>query len=166
MTAVHSEFLPRIVDVITDVGIPIMFASVPDGFLPGVEIRAGGLIVDEDRLAYAGDLLHEAAHIAVMAPDQRTLCDGGALNADPAEEMACHAWCYAAAKSFDLPLDVVFHDAYKAGGSWLREVFQDEDSILGQPMLQYWEMTRLPNSDESFDHLPLFPKMGKWLRGA
>jgi len=157
--------LARIVATVERIGIAVTLGPVPAGFLPGVEIRDGGLVVDVERLAHPGDVLHEAAHIAVMAPDARAACTGGALDSDPGEEMACHAWCYAAAKAFDLSLETVFHDAYRGGGPWLRETFE-AGGLLGQPLLQAWDMTRLAQAPDGFDHLPLYPAMAKWLREA
>lgn len=155
--------ISRIVDVIQEVGVQVRSGTVPDdAFLPGIRIDSGGLIVEEQKVAHAGDILHEAAHLALMTPDVREH-HSGALPENPAEEMACHAWCYAAAKTFDIPLEVVFHDAYAAGGSTLREAFES-GGTLGQPMLQFWMMTRLNDKDPFFDHLPTYPAMGRWLR--
>ncbi|MCR9257149.1 MAG: hypothetical protein NXI16_13765 [Alphaproteobacteria bacterium] len=165
MAAFSDPVLTKIVETVTGLGIPVSAGTVPDdAFLAGVEIRGGGLVVEEAKLGHPGDVLHEAAHLAVMTPAER---DGftGALPEDPAQEMACHAWCYAAAKRFDLPLETVFHDAYKGGGPALREAFES-GGLIGQPMLQLWEMTRLPNADASFDGLPVYPDMAKWLRDA
>ena len=157
--------LKKVVAIVRQVGLSVTAGRVSTtAFLPGIEIRSGGLVVDEDRLGYPGDVLHEAAHLAVMSPTDRHDI-GGALPEDPAPEMACYAWCYAGALAFDLPLETVFHDAYKGGGSSIREALES-GGLLGQPMLQLWEMTRLPNADSSFDHLPLYPDMARWARGS
>ena len=70
---------------------------------------------------------------------------------------------YAMAVAFALPLEVVFHDAFKAGGPWLRQTFT-AGHLLGVPLLQCWDMTRAPESPPGFDHLPAFPVMARWLR--
>lgn len=162
---IHRAHLETIVGAVEAVGIPVRFAPVADDvLLPGVRIGGGGLTVDTATLAYAGDVLHEAGHIAVLAPDDRAAATGTML-ADGAEEMAALAWSYAMARRFDLPLDVVFHDGFKAGGASLRATFS-AGHLLGQPMLQYWGVTRLDPDDPERAHLPLYPEMEFWLRPA
>lgn len=165
MTITHREYLPAIVTAIETVGIPVRWEPVgDDAKLPGIHIGRGGLSVDADRLRYAGDVLHEAGHLAVLAPEDRAAVTG-TLRADGAEETAALAWSYAMAGRFGLPLEVVFHNGFKAGGAWLRETFA-AGHVLGQPMLQYWGMTRLDPDDPDRAHLPLYPEMGCWLRPA
>ena len=44
-----------------DVGIAVEAATLPDAtLLPGLEIRGVVVRIDEDRLLYPGDILHEA----------------------------------------------------------------------------------------------------------
>lgn len=163
MPATHSEYLPAIVAAVETVGIPVQWGPVTDGLLlPGIWIENAGLTIDTDRLLFAGDVLHEAGHLAVMAPGDRAAARG-TLPEDGGQEIAALTWSYAMALEFDLPLDVVFHDAFKANGPWLRKTFS-EGCILGQPLLQYWQMTRMAGAEPHFDGLPAFPKMGKWLR--
>ncbi len=40
-------------------------------FLPGLHLHHGVLQIDLDKLAFAGDILHEAGHIAVCEPQER-----------------------------------------------------------------------------------------------
>ena len=48
------------------IGIDVRAEPLPDDtFLPGLDIRHGAIVVDEARLSYPGDLLHEAGHVAV-----------------------------------------------------------------------------------------------------
>lgn len=162
MTAAHSEYLPAILAAIGTTGLAVRHGPVHgDELIAGVRIERGGLTVDRDRLRYAGDVLHEAGHLAVLPPAERAAV-AGVLPAEGAQETAVLAWSYAAALAFDLPLDVVFHDGFKAGGPWLRETFAGGD-VLGQPMLQHWGMTRLVGTAEPAD-LPVYPEMGCWLR--
>lgn len=158
-----SPDLARIAAAIQAIGIPVRSGVLEDDImLPGVRIDRGALLVDEDRLLYPGDVLHEAGHIAVLPPSERARIVG-TLPENPGQEMAALAWSYAMAIAFELPLEVVFHDAFKANGPWLREVFSAGE-IIGTPLLQAWEMTRLLDAPPGFEHLPVFPRMAKWLR--
>ena len=95
--------------------------------------------------------------------DRATLC--GTLPNEYGLEMAAVAWSYAMALRFDLPLGLVFHDGFKAGGPWLRELFGTGNSV-GVPLLQLWDMCRLEHAPAGFEHLPVFPEMARWLRPA
>jgi hypothetical protein len=89
--------LARIAKHLTEIGIPVRPASLgDDDQLPGVRIEHGSLLVDESKLLYPGDVVHEAAHIAVMPPSVRAQVVG-ALPHEPGEEMAALAWSYALA---------------------------------------------------------------------
>ena len=45
-----------------------------DTFLPGLSIEQGCIVIDKDTLKFPGDILHEAAHIAIVpAADRDTL---------------------------------------------------------------------------------------------
>jgi len=165
MTGVEFSMphLQEIVDAVRSVGVPVIKTTVPDDcLLPGVLIDRGQLLVDESKLAHAGDVAHDAAHIAVMTPEQRARAVG-TLPPDPAQEIVAHAWCYALAKSFDLPVEVIFHDAYAAGGPTLRAGFED-GALIGQPLLEWFGMTSMRGDGDPQSDLPRFPNMGKWIR--
>ncbi len=53
-------------------------------FVPGIWIDHGALVVDEARLRFPGDLLHEAGHLAVAPPERRPMIVGDA-GSDAAE---------------------------------------------------------------------------------
>jgi hypothetical protein len=119
-------------------------------------VRRGGLVVDEPRLAWPGDLLHEAGHLAVADPAGRAELDD--VGDDPAEEMAAIAWSHAAAQHLGLDPTVVFHPhGYRGGGDWLAEAFAGGGGP-GVPMLQWWGMTG------GWKDEPRFPQMIRWLR--
>ena len=126
-------------------------------FMPGVTIRHGALVVDEERLLYPGDLLHEAGHMAVMSPAERAACEGNAVGA----EMAAIAWSYAAAREIGLDPLVVFHPGgYRSGGASIVENFR-EGRYFGVPLLQWYGMTReRPGPAET----ATYPRMAAWLR--
>lgn len=45
-------------------------------FVPGLAIVEGSILIDPDTESFPGDLLHEAGHIAVCAPELRSkLCE-------------------------------------------------------------------------------------------
>ena len=104
----------RIVAFLREIGIPVRTAEVPDDtFLPGIEVERGGLLYDEARLTWPGDLLHEAGHIAVAPPAVRELL-GGAMEEPPGVDMAqlewgAIAWSYAAAPDIGIDPAEVFH---------------------------------------------------------
>ena len=156
--------LAPIVAAIRAVGIPVRRGAVTGNLLPGVMIDRGALVIDEGSLRFPGDVLHEAGHIAVLSPGERMQV-AGTLPAEGGQEMAALAWSYAMAVAFAPPLEVVFHDQFKAGGPWLRETFT-AGHWLGAPLLQCWDMTRAPNSPPGFEHLPVFPAMARWLRAV
>lgn len=158
-----SPDLAQIANSLKEIGIPARAARLGnDDQLPGVRIVRGGLLVDERKLLFPGDVVHEAGHIAVLPPEDRAQIEG-ILPSDPGQEMSALAWSYALATNFGLPLEMVFHDAFKAGGPWLREMFTS-GAELGVPLLQYWNMTRSRSAPAGFDDLPTFPEMAQWLR--
>ena len=63
----YPECLPPILDFLDRIEMP--FKAGPfgrDGFLPGIQIVNGVMLIDPDRLAGSGDVLHEAGHIVIV----------------------------------------------------------------------------------------------------
>jgi hypothetical protein len=153
--------LSRILPFLAEIGIGVQERDLPaPTFLPGILIEGGGLVIDRARLAYPGDLLHEAGHIAVALPDQRpSLSDN--LESNPGEEMAAIAWSYAAALHIGLDPAVVLHEhGYKGGGQSILENFQ-AGRYFGVPLLQWYGLTW--ERDDGSGR-PLYPRMHGWLR--
>ena len=104
----------RIVDFLTAIGIEIISTPLEDqGFLPGILVDEGRLLVDETRLTYPGDLLHEAGHLAVAPSAVRPSLRGEVAipGADmSAVEVQVTAWAYAAVVHLGLDPKVLFHD--------------------------------------------------------
>jgi hypothetical protein len=146
----------RIVGFIREIGLTVARGEVAESLLPGLAVRRGALVVDEARLAYPGDLLHEAGHLAVADPARRAMLED--VGGDPTEEMAALAWSYAAARHLGLDPAVVFHaDGYRGGSANLIEAF-DHGRGPSVPVLQWWGMT------PGWKGEPPFPHMLRWLR--
>ena len=152
----------RIAVFINGIGLRVRRDEVPpQTFLPGIYIDRCALIVDEARLRFAGDLLHEAAHLAVVPPRQRAAMRGDA-GSDPAEEMMAIAWSYAAAVHIGLDPAIVFHDEYKGGGAAIMAAFLAGPGF-GVPMLQ-WVGLAFRSPPDAPPYGPSFPHMRRWLR--
>jgi hypothetical protein len=144
------------------IGIAVLPEAIPgDTFLPAMAIRDGSLIVDVDRLIHAGDLLHEAGHIAVTDPALRPTLN--AVSPDGGEEMAAIAWSYAAALEIGMDPRIVFHDdGYKGGGAHLAAQFA-AGHYLALPLLQWFGMA-LDAERAAADGVAPYPQMRRWLR--
>lgn len=131
-------------------------------FLPGLMISHGTLLIDEARLAYPGDVLHEAGHIAVTAAARRQEFHQNA-GSDAGEEMAAIAWSYAAALHIGIDLATVFHpDGYRGGARAIVENFS-QGRYLGVPLLEWYGLTA-SKKDAIALQVPPYPHMLKWLR--
>ena len=151
----------RLAGFVRGIGIDVRAETLPDKtFLPGLDIRHGAILVDEERLLYPGDLLHEAGHIAVADPAER---EQPSLAPTPADEMTTLAWSYAAARHLDIALDIVFHPhGYKGGGQSLIDAFTGGGSP-GVPLLQLYGMT-VERKFAAARGVEPFPHMLRWLR--
>jgi hypothetical protein len=161
MAVFEDPLLAQLAAFLTGIGIPVR-RCVLDAttFLPGIAVSNGALLVDPERLQWPSDLLHEAGHIAVTAPEDRPTLT--VVPDDPGEEMAAIAWSYAAAVEIGLDARVLFHDGYKGGGASLAENFTAGRNV-GVPMLQWFEMTRDARTAEA-EGVPPYPHMQRWLR--
>jgi hypothetical protein len=151
----------RLAGFVREIGIDVRVAELPDKtFLPGLDIRDGAILVDEQRLAYPGDLLHEAGHLAVTAPEERNV---PTLAPTDGDEMATLAWSWAALKHLDIDPAIVFHPhGYKGGADALIEAFASGGSP-GVPLLQWYGMTAEAKLAAEKGVAP-FPHMLRWLR--
>lgn len=154
---------PQIVGFLRDIGLEIEPDTLDDdAFLPGIIIRNGGIIYDETRMLYPGDLLHEAGHLAVMTSSDRAHADGN-LKAGGGEEMAAIAWSYAAALHIGIDPGIVFHEhGYRKGSNSLLQNFGD-GKYLGVPMLQ-WLGLAVDDKNAGARGVAPYPHMLRWLR--
>ena len=162
-TLTNEQILDRIIGFIREIGITIEEGTVaPGSFLPAIEIRNGGIIYDPSLLAYPGDLLHEAGHIAVSSPEERPNLSGNIVENDKTkmgDEMAVLLWTWAVSLHLDLPPQIVFHkDGYRGNSDWIIRQFTDR-SFIGLPLLVWMKMCRDSKEEDGF------PKMITWMRG-
>ena len=152
-----------IVGFLRQIGLVVRDGEIPEGaFLPGIWIEQGTLVVNEADLRFPGDLLHEAGHLAVAAPERRSGIVGDA-GSDPAEEMMAIAWSYAAAVHLQLDPAIVFHEqGYRGESTALIENFQ-QGRTFGVPMLQWVGMTYDATRANDYQVAP-YPHMIQWLR--
>ena len=152
---------------IRSIGIDIHFSSLADKtFLPGLSIQKGAIIVDESKLSYPGDILHEAGHIAVVPLSERHTLNAdtiGKREQHAAEEMMAIAWSYAACIALDIHPYFVFHDnGYKKGGQHIADHFA-VGQYFGVSMLAWAGMTRDPFQSPE-DTTGAYPYMLNWIR--
>ncbi len=121
-------------------------------FVPGLSLEDGTVVIDPAVASYPGDLLHEAGHLAVASPEQRSTL--GEVGDNGGDEMAAIAWSVAAARACGLPLAVLFHEAgYKGAAA---ELVRDWEAgqPFGVPLLHWYGMSCAAE----------FPAMTRWLR--
>ena len=103
----------QIADFLTEIGIEILPVQLPEPtFLPGILIDGGRILVDEEKLIYPGDLLHEAGHLAVVPGALRPALSGEVSVPETdmnAVEAHAVAWSYAAIVRLGIDPSVVFH---------------------------------------------------------
>lgn len=158
----EASTIERIFAFLKRIGIPVTLEELEDGMVvPGIAIRDGGLVVDRARLAWPGDLLHEAGHIAVTDPDERPTLN--AVRDDQGEELATIVWSWAAALAAGVDPALVFHeDGYRGTSRAYLENFV-EGRFVGVPLLQWYGMTFEPQPARAQGVEP-FPHMQHWLR--
>ena len=62
----------QIISFLIEIGLEVRKGEIQQTtFLPGIAMDCGALIVDESKLLYPGDLLHEAGHLAVIPAERR-----------------------------------------------------------------------------------------------
>src|SRR4051812_35370767 len=146
-----KDMTDRITAFLESIGLPCRPGAIQETtVLPGILIENGGLVYDPGKLAYPGDLLHEAGHLAIMSPQRRMRARPN-VGKYAAEEMMAIAWSYAAAVHLGLDPAVVFHaEGYRGGSAALLEAFASP-LPPGVPMLRWIGMTAQ------------YPAMLRWL---
>lgn len=163
----QDSLTEKIVEFLTAIGIEVVPARL-DGecFLPGIMVESGRLLVDEERLTYPGDLLHEAGHLAVAPASVRPGLSGEVVvpgvNMDVLEVQVT-AWAYAAAVHLGLEPQVLFHEGgYRGHSAGLISTY-GLGVYPGMRGLQEAGMT-VAGDDARRAGVPPYPHMLKWLR--
>ncbi len=159
----------KISNFINEIGISCTPGVISeDTFLPGIKIEKGKLLYDEQKMLSPGDLLHEAGHLAVLKPEDRSKVNGGDISGDLDDggaEMAAIAWSWAALKHLDIKPEIVFHQqGYKGGADSIIMNFSNKN-YFGACLLQWLGMTIERKTDPEMIG-DLYPAMIKWLRSA
>lgn len=167
--APKNELLLTITVFLHAIGIHTKHTTISgDTFLPGVLIEAGSLLIDDKKLLYPGDLLHEAGHIAVTRKEDRSNINGNVgAGKDPGqaggEEIMAIAWSYAAMVHLKLAPEIVFHpDGYKGASQWFIDQYTN-GTYIGVPALQWIGLCYDEKQARIHQKMP-YPYMYKWLR--
>lgn len=158
-------FLEKCISFLQEIGIETRFETLDEHcFLPGLSIKEGCIIIDREKLAYPGDILHEAGHVAVVPAAERPALTASAIEKRErrgAEEMMAIAWSYAACIHLKLDPYVVFHEeGYNGGGSYIADSFNNKN-YFGVPMLQWMGMAA--DEKKAAAGLLPYPHMIKWV---
>lgn len=163
----QNELVSRIAGFLTEVGIEVVPAQLePDSFLPGILILNGKLLVDETKLIYPGDLLHEAGHLAVAPSEVRQSLSGEVIipGADmDAVEVQATAWAYAATIHLGLDARVLFHEGgYKGQSEGLIFTY----GVGVYPGVYGLQQLGMAAGREMAERLGVagYPQMLKWMR--
>ena len=153
-----ADYLDRMLEFLAAIDLPVRETSFDKpGFLPGLLIEKGELLLDRARLRYPGDVLHEAGHLAVTVAAERPLLGANVTENHPekdGDELAVLLWTYAACRHLGIPPVVVFHpEGYKGQSAWLIDTFGN-GQYVGLPLLVWMGLTTTEG----------FPAMTRWLR--
>ena len=163
----QNPLTTKIVDFLLAIGIPVLPSqSEGECFLPGIRIEKGKLLVDEERLKYPGDLLHEAGHLAVAPGEVRSGLSGEVVipGADMSTvEVQATAWAYAAVTHLGLDPSLLFHEGGYAGKSQGLIFTYGLGVYPGANTLQDIRMTAIGEMARSLG-VPPYPHMLKWIR--
>ena len=158
----------QIAEFLNEIGLETVPQKLDgDTFLSGILIENGKIFVDESRLVYPGDLLHEAGHLAVTQKNLRALLSDeiklpGEFDIDAIEASAI-AWSYAAALYLGLEPRVVFHAGGYKGNSESLVLSFNLGVYIGVNTLENARMTATGENARQLGVEP-YPQMLKWLR--
>jgi hypothetical protein len=160
---VRDPLVAKIVEFLVSIGLKVGLTSgLEYSFLPGIGLKTGALLIDESKLLYPGDLLHEAGHLALLPPGERAQATGDAGD-DAGIEMGSIAWSYAAALHLGLAPEIVFHDAgYRGGSRAIVENFA-AGCYFGVPILEWLGLTTTGKRAQELG-VEAYPAMLGWLR--
>lgn len=157
----------QLAEFISEIGLEIIPVKISSKtFLPGILVENGRILVDESKLTYPGDLLHEAGHLAVAPADMRSSLGGEValpgVWMDPVEVHAI-AWSYAAIVYLGLDPKIVFHEGgYGVESERLLSNY-NLGVFIGANGLQDAGLTAIGRQATELG-VPPYPHMLKWLR--
>lgn len=163
----QNPLTEKIARFLIEIGIEIIPADLPDDtFLPGIAVENGKLRVDEARLKYPGDLLHEAGHLALAPGDVRPALSGEVKI--PGEDMnlievGVTAWAFAAVIFLGVEPRVLFHEGGYHGKSESLILTYSMGVYPGVFPLQQFGLTLAGQAAEDAGAAP-YPNMLKWVR--
>ncbi len=164
---INSAVTRKIVDFLNGIGVETVAARLEEEtFLPGIRVENGKILFDEEKLAYPGDLLHEAGHLALASSRERPTLNGEVVLSgvlmEPVEVSAM-AWSYAAIIHLGLDPTVVFHEGgYRGESKRLLNNFT-LGVYIGVSGLQDAGLTATGAHAVELNVLP-YPHMIKWLK--
>jgi hypothetical protein len=137
----REEVIARCFDFIRQIGLEIEERAISETtFVPGITISDGRLIVDQQRMLYPGDLLHEAGHIALIESQYRSRLQANVATSEGGSEgyeIGVLLWSYFAGLKAGIPLTEIFHpQGYKGDSQWLIDQFTD-GRYIGLPLLEW-----------------------------
>jgi hypothetical protein len=158
----------KIAEFLLDIGLKLEARSIhEDTFLPGILIKSGAMIVDEAKLKYPGDLLHEAGHLALAPPELRPFLDDKVempgFDIDKIEAGTI-AWSYAAGLHLGLEPEDVFHAGYTGGGQANLLTSYSFGVYVGANVLGESGMAANGPAAAHLRGVEPYPKMLKWVR--
>jgi hypothetical protein len=159
--------LDSILGFLRAIGLKVQACALEgDTFLPGIEVREGGLLYDLQRLAWPADLLHEAGHLAVMPAALRPGLSGDLHDCSTvphAGEAEAIAWAYAASLAIGLNARSLFHaGGYQGRGESLAFTFE-AGCYPGAAGLVAAGLALEPAQARTNGQLP-YPVLRQWLR--
>lgn len=157
----------KMVDFIRGIGIEVIKTSLAiETFIPGIYIEKGKLLVDEQKLLYPGDLLHEAGHIAMIPSHLRSYATGNVGQVDEignSYEIEAIAWSWAAVTELGIDPEILFHNkGYKGGAQALLFNFR-MGVYLGVSGVEEAGIAYSNHKAAELGVKP-FPAVQKWLR--
>lgn len=157
----QTPLVMELVTFVRSIGIEVQACPINwKTQFPGLEIRAGAVLVDENQLLHPGNILHEAGHIAVHDPAKRPQLK---FRPTPGEELGAMAWSYAATVHLGHNSELVFYPgSYHGWATSLVENFA-EGRYLGVPLLQRYGMA-IEQRFASERGLKPYPHMLRWVR--
>lgn len=165
--AFSNSVTAKIVDFIREIGIEVIEQPINEQtFIPGIYIEKGTLLVDEEKLLYPGDLLHEAAHIAMIPSHLRGYASGNVGKIDEignSYEIESIAWSWAAVLALGIDPEILFHNkGYKGQAQGILFNFR-MGVYIGIQGIEDAGMAYGNNKAAKLGVAP-FPSMQKWLR--